>query len=464
MHQPARFILLWIVLPIFLGGAVASADETSLRPEQMVPESQMPFLGELLEHASRQAPQVLLKNIELVQMESSRLSAASVRLPSVSASARESYDAVSLSSGEGGYNNGMGFYYSLGARQPLFHWGTLVATEKIAELGVKVKQREYAEAYSALLISVRSQFLGLILHKMTVANRRASVALAQAQYDLDSQKVADGVLGRAALRVASYNLKESQLALSKAQSEFKNARRLLAILVGRSDIPEEQIPNSIERPTAIDLDQAARLISSGCSVDQLPMAQYYRMKIEQTKLNYKIAKYRLYPKLDLSVGTSLDNQISAYSRSVEQASTYRHYVALSFYWNIFDGFATKGAKQSAIADRQLYEHVLARYLANAVSERQYLLEQLDILLQSLQISESRLDDAIGSVRYADAEVGAGRMADAQLTQARASLRNAEINSATTRYLVYVKWSEILGTAWADPMLKKIPSSFLSYDR
>lgn len=464
MHQPARLILLWIVLPILLGRAVASANEAPWQPEQMVPEAQMPFLGELLEHASRQAPQVLLKNIELVQMESSRLSAASARLPSVYASARESYDAVSLSSGEGGYNKGAGFFYSVGARQPLFHWGALAASAKIGELGVKIKQREYAEAYSTLLISIRSQFLGLILHKMTVANRHASVALAQAQYDLDSQKVADGVLGRAALRVASYNLKESQLALSKSQSDFKNARRLLAILVGVQDVQEEKIPNEIGRPVQFNLDQASHLISSGPSVDQLPMAQYYRMRAEQGRLDYKIAKYRLYPKLDLSMGTSLDNQINTYSRNVEQTSTYRHYAALSLNWNIFDGFATRGAKQRAIADRQWAEKLLANYRESTSSARQLLLEQLDIALQSWELAESRLDDAIGSVRYADAEVGAGRMAEAQLTQARASLSNAEINAASARYGVYVKWSEILGTAWADPMLKKIPSSYFSYDR
>jgi outer membrane protein TolC len=464
MHQPARFILLWIVLPIFWGGAVAFADEALLQPEQMVPESQMPFLGELLEHASRQAPQVLLKNIELAQMESSRLSAASARLPSVYASARESYDAVSLSSGEGGYNKGTGFFYNVGARQPLFHWGALAASAKIGELGVKMKQREYADAYITLLTSVRSQFLGLVLHKMTVARREASLALAQDQYKLTSQKVADGALGRAYLRAADYELKESELALNRARSDFRNARRLLAILVGVSDVPEERVPNSIECPVSIERGQAANFMVSGRAVDQLPMAQYYRMRIEQGKLDYKLAKYRLYPKVDISLGTSLDNQISTYSSTVEQASTYRHYVALSVNWNIFDGFATKGAKQRAIADRQWAERLYANYLSNTSSSRQYLLEQLDIVLQSSLLAESRLEDALGSVRYADAEVAAGRMAEAQRVQSYASLRDAEINAASARYAIYVKLSELLGAAWADPMLKKIPSSFLSYDR
>jgi outer membrane protein TolC len=327
-----------------------------------------------------------------------------------------------------------------------------------------MKQREYADAYITLLTSVRSQFLGLVLHKMTVARREASLALAQDQYKLTSQKVADGALGRAYLRAADYELKESELALNRARSDFRNARRLLAILVGVSDVPEERVPNSIECPVSIERGQAANFMVSGRAVDQLPMAQYYRMRIEQGKLDYKIAKYRLYPKVDISLGTSLDNQISTYSSTVEQASTYRHYVALSVNWNIFDGFATKGAKQRAIADRQWAERLYANYLSNTSSSRQYLLEQLDIVLQSSLLAESRLEDALGSVRYADAEVAAGRMAEAQRVQSYASLRDAEINAASARYAIYVKLSELLGAAWADPMLKKIPSSFLSYDR
>jgi outer membrane protein TolC len=137
---------------------------------------------------------------------------------------------------------------------------------------------------------------------------------------------------------------------------------------------------------------------------------------------------------------------------------------LTVSWSIFDGFATKGAKLRALADKRASEQQLNSYIKNAEAARILALEQLDIVLDAAELAEARLNDARGSLKYAEGEVQAGRMAEGQLGNIRIGLQNTEAAAAKARMDVYVKWSEILGTAWADPMLKKIPSSFLSYDR
>jgi len=464
MHQPARFILLWIGLILFWGGAAASADEASWQPAQMVPESQMPFLGELLEHATSQAPQIVARNIELAQVEAARITAKSAQLPSLGASAREVYQAVSLSSGDGGYNTGNGFFYNAALRQPIFHWGTLSASTKVAELSVKMKQREYAEGYRLLVGSIRSQFMGLVLQKMAVAAREQALAEVKSKYELDSRKVADGVLGRSALRGVQLALMEAELNLRRAKSDYDNGRRMLAILSGIQGIPDERVPDFIPAAPIVESSRAAGVVGSGVRTEDLPMAQFYKTKIEQDGLDYKIAKYRLYPKLDLNISTGLDNQISTSSKTVAQDSTYRHNVALTVSWNIFDGFAAKGARLRALADKRASEQQLASYIKNVEAARILALEQLAIVLDTAELAEERLNDARGSLKYAEGEVQAGRMAEGQLGNIRIGLQNTEAAAAKARMDVYVKWSEILGTAWADPMLKKIPSSFLSYDR
>ena len=464
MHQPARLILLWIVLPILLGRAVASANEAPWQPEQMVPEAQMPFLGELLEHATKQAPKILAKNIELAQMEAARISARSALLPSVSVSAREVYQAVSLSSGDGGYNTGDGIFYNAGLRQPIFHWGALSASVKVAELGEKMKQRDYAEAYRTLVASIRSEFMGLVLQKMAVDGHERVLAQAKSKYELDTRKVADGVLGRAALRGPQLNLMDAELGLRRAKSGYDNAKRMLAILVGIQNIADDRIPSSIPTLPKFEHSRAVQVVHSGARVADLPMAQYYKIKIAQDCLDHKIAKYRLYPKFDLNISTGLDDQISTYSKTVAQESTYRHNVALVVGWSIFDGFATKAAKLRAIADRRASEQQLASYIKDTEAARLLALDQLAIAIDMNELAEERLADARGGMRYAENEVAAGRMAEGELEKTRIGLHNSEAAAARARMDVFIKWSDILGTAWADPMLKKIPSSFLSYDR
>lgn len=459
VRQPALLVYLFLVCL----SSCALSQESEWAPAAMLPESQIPILREALQSASSRSPELLLRNLALAQLEAQRMMAASQRLPSLSGSARGTYDAVSLSSGEGGYNKGTGFFYQLGVSQPLYHWGTLDAAVKISELSAEIGKKNYAEVYRTLIGSVRTQFMALIMKRKILAYHEYAMSLSKVAYDSDAKKVANGALAAAAIHGTELALKDAQLAVLRSRIDYRNAKKLFELLTGIPEISDDKIPDMVVRPPTASLEQAEAVIKSGLSDEQQPAAAIFRMQMRQSDLEYKIAKYRLFPKLNLTAGTSLDNQISTSSSSVSQDSTYRHNVALVVNWSIFDGFYSRGDKQRALSARRIAENNLANSLENLSRERALLRDQLDIAIQAESLAEIRREDSLGSVRYAESEVAVGRMTESALAQIRLGLMQSEIAASNARAELYTKWSALLGSAWADPVLMNLPGKYVSHE-
>lgn len=460
VRQPA--ILICLLLACSFNRAFSQ--ESAWSASAMLPEDQIPALQEALTSASRRSPDVLSRNLALAQLEAQRTMAAAQRLPSISGSGRGAYEAVTLSSGEGGYNTGTGFFYQVGLNQPLYHWGTLDAAVKISELSTEIGKKNYAEAYRTLVGSVRSQFMALIIKKEVLAYYEYALTLAKLAYETDAKKVQDGALASGAIHGRELALKDAQLAVLRARLEYSNGKKLFELLTGIPTISDDKIPAVVPRPPLSSVDQADAIVQSGLPVERQPMVEIYKTQMRQADLEYKIAKYRRFPKLNLTAGTSLDNQISAASSTVSQNSTYRHNVALVANWNIFDGFYSRGDKQRALASRRIAENGLANCLNSLSRERVFLRAQLDIAIQAEALAEIRRGDAVGTLAHVESEVAVGRMTETALSQARLGLMQAEIAASNARTDLFTKWSALLGMAWADPALASLPEKYVSHEK
>ena len=76
--------------------------------------------------------------------------------------------------------------YNASVTQPIFQWGAYKNQAAMGDLGEKIAERQFAEAYRMLAVSIREQYMALIGKK--IALRNAQFALKLSQESLEVQQ------------------------------------------------------------------------------------------------------------------------------------------------------------------------------------------------------------------------------------------------------------------------------------
>jgi outer membrane protein TolC len=391
---------------------VLSASLGITQPSHPAPlvEDLFPQLERILQEALNQSPTMLQRNLELAQAEATRYLSSSALYPNVGSSVSYSINTSSPTESTGVSSKADGVYYSLSLYQPIFHWGALKAQADSAKIGVKIAEKNYVEAYRNLALIIRSQFLDLVVLKQKRQNAAFALKVAQDTLKVNEERLKKGAASLGEIIPIRLSVDEAQLMNDQSIMEFESALKFLAHTAGMGDLSDIDIPDDI--PTALlqyndDLLQRTitRFLEGG--IEETNTALNLQWAIDQANLNYKIQKYRLFPKLGFSAGISQANSTSATATTVTQAGVYSESLNLTVSWSIFDGFATKGAKLSALSAKRVSERSLENYLdtTRIDTERRY--QQLKLSYRSMRISEMRLDLALGAVRKSSEDLSRG---------------------------------------------------------
>ena len=160
-------------LPVTLSLVLAAA--AALRAEAppiqgTLPEDYLPGLGPLLKEAVERSPSTINASIAVAQAEAGRYQTDSILYPQLSLNANYGDTREQVKGGNASNNKGL--YYGAGLSQPLFQWGAYRDQARIAGLGEKIAERNFAEAYRTLANLIREQYMGLISKKIALRNER----------------------------------------------------------------------------------------------------------------------------------------------------------------------------------------------------------------------------------------------------------------------------------------------------
>ncbi len=93
---------------------------------------------------------------------------------------------------------------------------------------------------------------------------------------------------------------DASLAMDRTAEDFAHAKRLLLLTAGLLELSDDSIPDEIPKPVySAEIPEALMRDFGGDGLNETFQAEVYDYQIEESELNYKIAKYRLYPRLDL---------------------------------------------------------------------------------------------------------------------------------------------------------------------
>lgn len=276
------------------------------------------------------------------------------------------------------------------------------------------------DAYFAL---VRAQQLAQV-NREDVTLREEQLARSQALYEL-------GSVARSDVLQAQVNLATSRRELISAENSIEKQRASLNLILG--------VP--VNSPTEVEEPRSPRDLVPAQNEEQLVQAAYeQRADLQQSKLaaasarsSETASKWQRWPSLGMNYSYSAnDRELDQLVNNSLDEFTVTFSLGLS--WTLFDGFATKGSIQRAIAARRSQEYA---------TEEQQLQVALDVhtAVLDIQSAEEQIRSAEEGVAFAEESVklqkalyesGGGTLlewnnAQVELTRARVSLVQAEID-------------------------------------
>jgi outer membrane protein TolC len=431
-------------------GVWSVAAETDLA----LPEKIFPQLDGILKTAVQQSPRMLNRVLDLEIAENGRIQARAGLLPTVGGSLRytKTWDDRADISGRQKLTK---TYYDLTITQPVFYWGERRNNARMGEIQAMIAKGSYREGYRMLCQELRSGYMSLISQKLLVKRAQFYVNYANGQLVQAEDRLTKKVISEAEIFPIRLTAEQAQIGAERAVFDFNNAKASFARLSGVAEISDDSIPNDIPQATYSPASVDA-LLAGYLSQRDLPTSEAVNMRrqLEVQNLTYQNSKTALRPKFSFVTGTTQDEQ----SFTLNVAQKYKVnslYAGFSMYWAIFDGFSSRSITRSTLAKRRQMENDYRALTEQLTVQAQSQVKLINFSARNVGITNRYLESGEGTVRLRQEEFSRGVRSDAEVSQARISLFDVQVNAMNSRADYLMKVSDFLGTITEDPVLANV---------
>jgi outer membrane protein TolC len=425
-----------------------------------MPEDFAPGLSPLLKQAVERSPSTIMASIALAQAEASRYSYASNLWPQLGLSSNYQVSIQSTSDGPSTPPQ-KNLLYNASISQPIFQWGAYKNQAVIGNLGEKIAERQFAEAYRMLAVSIREQYMALIGKKIALRNAQFALKLSKESLQVQQARFDAGASSQAEMGNFRMSVDDAQLAADRAEEDFGYSRRVFTRLVGIDDLSADSIPSELKHPEfSQSLADAVLTGFVGEGIESTFQSEVYKMMVEQQDLNYSIAKVRLLPKFAASASIGIQEFSQINGNTVNQVGLKTETYGIGAAWSIFDGFATRGAKISALATKRQYERMRQTYVDQTIDQIADMRKQVGFSSRAMAIAELHHSLIEAEVKRLSDDKNLGYASEATIDTGRVTLYAWEFNTAYARSDYFSRWTEFVSLAGLDPALANLPTRYV----
>jgi outer membrane protein TolC len=421
-----------------------------------LPEDYLPELKTILANAFNRSPEMVAREFERVIQDARLTMAKSARLPGLGGNFDYGLTQTATASNTSSQSRNTGAQYSFNLRQSLFHWGAIKNEIEISKIGVHLTSKDTARIYRSISLTLRKAYLALIVQKARLRHAREGLQLIKADVAIAKTRKADGTIPGAVLAGEELRLREAELLVGRSTAEFESSRRSFARVAGLEELSEDAIPAEIPEPKyEEDLITALSAKTLRENARSTLEWEVFDLKLRQAQLRQKVVNTRLLPKFGVGATYSLSNNTYVNGPTVNQQAVTEQRFAVSGSWNIFDGFATGGAKREAAASRRALEYRKTSEIEELLQTVQQLERTLKFDAEQLELADLRLGIARGAEELVAEGVKLGTTAKGNLERGRVNTMQAYATSLEARAVFLGRWAELVSTAGEDPVLKNL---------
>jgi outer membrane protein TolC len=451
--------LIRILLPTMVLCIVARLGAEAPPVAGTLPEDLMSGLRPLLKEAVERSPPQIASSIGVAQAEANRYIQAAALWPQLSGNL--SYQDNRQAIGKGVYSTVNGYYYSANLNQPVFEWGAYKNQADVAYLGKKIAERSFADVYRNLALTIRGQYMGLVAKKMTLRNARYAEALSKEALATAQARFDSGASSDAELLGFKLGLEQTTLDTDRVEDDYAYAKRVFMRLVGIDELPDDSIPDGVPHPEfSAGLADAVLTGFVGSGIESTFQSQVYQLQIQQQELNYKIAKVRLLPKVSFAASYNYQPQIAINAQRISEYGVVSDDLSLGASWSIFDGFATKGYKLSALESRRQLEEQRKSYIDSTIDAVSDMRRQLGFAARAMAIAEVHANLAEADVKKQGDDLKLGFGSQSSVENSRQNFYGMELQRTAARADFLGRWSEFISVAGIDPVISNLPQRYV----
>ena len=442
---------LFAALPLLLAGLCAMASEAGslVTPEQLFPQ-----LDGILKKAVAQSPRMITRAIDLEYAENNRIAARAGMLPSIGGS-YSYYEARDDRSDLNGRIPVTKVGYSFSINQPLFYWGDRRNNARIGEIQQAIAKGQFREGYRLLAQEVRSSYLRLIVNKLVLKRATYYADSTKKLLAQSEERLTKKVISEAQIFGIRLDAERAQISLDRTIFDAEIQKASFARLTGGVVLSDDEIPDSI--PAITDQSGAVQHLLAGFLSQKNPVtaeAVVFRKTQDIERLNLQAQKNRLKPKFNFVMGVSQDEQ----NYTINVAQKYQvnsYYGGVALYWNIFDGFASGAGVRNSLAKLRQMD-LDYRSLTESLSQQaQSQVKLIGFSIRNASIYDRLLVSGEGNVNYRTEQFTRGVIAEEDVSAARLSFFDAQINACTSRADYFSQLCGFLGVIQEDPVLANL---------
>jgi len=439
--------------------AIASLRAEAPSVQGTMPEDFIAGLAPLLKQAVERSPTTITSSIAVAQAEANRYSDASLLWPQLNLNS--DYAVNTQSETNGAATTSKGLFYNASLSQPLFQWGAYKNQAIIGNLAEKVAEKQFADAYRLLAISIREQYMTLIGKKIMLRNAAFNLKLAKEALEVQQARFDAGASSEAEMGNFRMSVEEAELAADRAGEDFGYSKRVLARLVGVGDLSDDSVPIEV-RHSDFSPALADEVLTGfvGDGIESTFQSEVYKMSLREDELNLSIARVRLLPKISAYAGLSYQNSTQIQGPNVYQVGIQSENYSIAANWNIFDGFATRGAKLSALESKRLTERERQTYIDQTLDQIADMRKQLGFASRAMHLSEVHNALIASEVKRLGDDKSLGYASQATIDTGIVTLYATEFNMAFARSDYFGRWTEFVSLAGIDPALANLPSRYV----
>ena len=325
-----------------------------------------------------------------------------------------------------------GYGATLSATQLLFDGGKWWNNLAAADLNLASSEANVEEQRLTTVYTVEQRFYELVRQQRQLQVLGEAAKRSRDQADFTQRLFEGGRATQADVYAARANRDNDEISRLGQETRVELARQDLAITIGAD--PAD--PLTIVEPAAMQQDPGVPPPAQGAvqtALARRPSLKAFALTAEAQRKSASAVAGDYWPVLSLSGSYGRQTRtLDDFTKPLDQASTLRGSINLT--WNIFNGFATKGAVEKARIGELLAENDLVNGRRGVASDVERAVAQLATARQQVRIAAQSLQNASENLRLARTrqQVGVGtqlevRDAELKLTQAELARDNALVD-------------------------------------
>jgi outer membrane protein TolC len=359
---------------------------------------------------------------------------------------------------QGGSETAFGGAYTVEASRPLYYWGAIDATEKLALLKEKIAQTQAIITYAKLCVSLRSQYYQLIADKAGVTLLTRETESAARRLEKERQLFAAGKILPIRVDRANISYENLQIQEATAENTFQATVGDFRNLSGAYDFDEKDVPDYVVIPR-IDfakLHQQFDGFRKSGFVDSVvaKSADLQQDAIDNVRI---INRANQKPTFNIGVGVTQGPYEDTSSKTGGIYFQTIVFGGITGTWHLFDNDQTSDNDRDLLAQRRLVDADLDASRDQLFSQAANLLDKMEIAQRGISMLKDQLVSLQANYRLEKQSLALGQTDQTEVDEVRDGILQLKFHLLQYQTNLVAGYYGFLTSIFLDPALSNVDS-------